>query len=93
MAVFIADGTDVVGGLSNLSLWFLSRLPLVYCLGSESPFLYTMTPGVAVCHKDLPGVAIDFSESHVTLESILGAKKQWASASDALLKFPVLVLP
>ena len=52
-----------------------------------------MTPGVAVCHKDLPGVGIDFSESHVTLENILGAKKWWGSASDALLKFPVLVSP
>ena len=64
MAVFIAaDGTDVFGGLSNGCLSFLPRRP-PDCrlgpdlrLGPESPLFHTMTPGVAVWSKALPGVA------------------------------------
>ena len=51
-----------------------------------------MTPGIAVWHKDLPGVGINFSELQVALANILEAKEWSARATDALLQFPGFAL-
>ena len=95
VAIFVAAGTDVIGGLLIWSLTFLSRPPLDSRLGPGlhlspvSPVLHTPTPGFPVCRKDLPGVGDDFSELQVTLANVLEAKEWSARASDALSQYPI----
>ena len=56
------------------------------------PLSHRDTGGTVLC-KDLPGIGIEFSGSHITLANILKAKEWSAHMSGALPQFPVEDLP